>query len=99
MGYTKAIKFLVGNVEDKNDPDWQSPFVGLPREIPTRQIGTAKGSEVQEAPVEENLDLSFVAAQVITSFHQMIMEIVKEEEMAEAAPTTTKKDANIVVPE
>lgn len=76
-GYTKAIKFLIGP-EDKNDPDWKLPFVGLPKEIPKRQLGTPKDKKVQQTPQKDDADLSFVAAQVIISYYHMYLQEKKE---------------------
>jgi len=74
-GYHKAMKFLEGPVGKPNDPDWQSPFVGLPREIPFRQLGTSKEQNPQDTPKDSNLDLTFLAAQCIVAFFQMVDEL------------------------
>jgi monoamine oxidase len=82
-GYKDAMEFLAGPKGKEHDPDWDLPFVGLPREIPIRQEGTAVGDKVQEMPEDKNVDLTWLTAQVITSFFEMVIEAVK----AEAATT------------
>ena len=73
------MEFLAGPKGKPNDPDWELPFVGLPREIPYKQEGTTS-KDVQNTPVNMNVDLSFIAAQCITSFYEMVIEMIREEE-------------------
>lgn len=72
-GYSEAMKLL----KDPSAEEAKLPFVGLPREMPIRQSGTEKGSELQDTP-EKDVDLSFVAAQCIESFFELLAEIAQE---------------------
>lgn len=66
--------------------DWELPSVGLPREILHRQEGTVVGGKTQESLKEAYVDLTWLTAQVITNFFEMVIEAVKTE--------AATKDAN-----
>jgi monoamine oxidase len=73
--YADAMKLL----REPEGDDKKLPFGGLPRELPIRQEGTKKGAELQDTPEAKDLDMSFVAAQCIASFYELLIELAKEE--------------------
>lgn len=87
-GYKEAIELLVGDGKvTENDP----PFIGLPKEMPHRQLGTPKEKPTRDSPKivdpKVDFDLSFTAAQVITSFYELVVEIAQAAEQVQALRT------------